>query len=43
MIYILNVLGQQDFDFISNTQFSNAFFEEANFLNGNEFFEEAIF
>ena len=43
MIYILNVLGQQNFDFISNTQFWNAFFEGAIFLRGNKFFEGAIF
>ena len=31
MIYVLSILGQQDFDFISNTQFRNAFYEGAIF------------
>ena len=43
MIYIIDVLGQQNFDFISNTQFWNAFFEGAIFLGEIKFFEGANF
>ena len=47
MIYILNILDQQDIDFISNTQFLNVFLREqclkgkcfrgSNFLKGENF------